>query len=190
MKIPLRVDAAASVARILEAARAVFSRGDGSGTLSRIAKEAGVGIATLYRHFPNRDALALAVYDQVFAREIQPMFEALGRSDTPRAVLLDMAERLLSVMDRERGLTLSLGNVAQATRALMERNMVTIRESVERAHAARTLRADIAAEDIPQLMTIITAGFGSVPPGAERRRFLSLVLDSLGPEHAHPLPAR
>ena len=184
----VRVDAAASVARILDAARAVFARGDGTGTLSRIAKEAGVGIATLYRHFPNRDALALAVYDQVFAREIQPLFDELDRTDAPRTVLLDMAERLLDLMDRERGLALSLGNIGTATRALMEHNMDAIRRAVDRAHAAHTLRADVSADDIPQLMTIITAGFGSVPPGPERRRYLNLLLDSLAPAHTPTLP--
>lgn len=78
----MRVDAAASVSRIIEAAKRVFAAGDGSGTLNRIAKEAGVGIATLYRHFPNRETLAMAVYQQVFIRDIQPIFEEFERTNT------------------------------------------------------------------------------------------------------------
>src|SRR3546814_15473685 len=91
----MRVDAAASMAKILGAARRAFSLGDGSGTLNRIAKEAGVGIATLYRHFPNRESLALAVYDDVFATEVQPVFAQFERPDAPRDVLLELGERLL-----------------------------------------------------------------------------------------------
>lgn len=185
----MRVDAAASMAKILGAARRVFSLGDGSGTLNRIAKEAGVGIATLYRHFPNRESLALAVYDDVFATEVQPVFAQFERTDAPRDVLLEFGERLLGVLDRERGLVRSLSNLAEATRELMGRNAAAIEQTVRRAQAAGTLRADITPEDIPNLMTMIAAGFGSIPSGAHRRRYLSLVLDSLNPAQAHPLPS-
>jgi AcrR family transcriptional regulator len=185
----MRVDAAASMAKILGAARRVFSLGDGSGTLNRIAKEAGVGIATLYRHFPNRESLALAVYDDVFATEVQPVFAQFERTDAPRDVLLEFGESLLGVLDRERGLVRSLSNLAEATRELMGRNAAAIEQTVRRAQAAGTLRADITPEDIPNLMTMIAAGFGSIPSGAHRRRYLSLVLDSLNPAQAHPLPS-
>ena len=185
----MRVDAAASMAKILGAARRAFSLGDGSGPLNRIAKEAGVGIATLYRHFPNRESLALAVYDDVFATEVQPVFAQFARTDAPRDVLLALGERLLGVLDRERGLVRSLSNLAEATRELMGRNAAAIEQTVRRAQAAGTLRADITPEDIPNLMTMIAAGFGSIPSGAHRRRYLSLVLDSLNPAQAHPLPS-
>lgn len=184
----IRIDAAASASRIMEAARKVFSVGDGSGTLDRIAKEAGVGIATLYRHFPNRESLARAVYNQIFAREVQPLFDEFERTDAPRGVLLDLAERLLAVLDRERGLTLSLGNVAEATRELMSRNAEVISRAVARAQLAGNLRPDIESSDIPNLMTMVAAGFGSISAGPARRRYLSLLLDSLNPAQAQPLP--
>src|SRR5262245_50419778 len=93
----VRADAFASMSRIVEAARQVFATGDGMGSLNRIADEAGVGIATLYRHFPTRAELAKAVYDRIFADEIEPFFAELERSDAPRGVLLDLAESLLRV---------------------------------------------------------------------------------------------
>ncbi|HEX7661274.1 MAG TPA: helix-turn-helix domain-containing protein, partial [Pseudonocardiaceae bacterium] len=82
-----RVDARASAARILDAARGVFATGDGSGPLSRIAHEAGVGIATLYRHFPNRRILARAVYDRIFSEEIAPLLAHFADARTSRDVL-------------------------------------------------------------------------------------------------------
>lgn len=184
----IRVDAAASVSRIIQAASKVFSAGDGSGTLDRIAKEAGVGIATLYRHFPNRESLARAVYDQIFVREVQPLFEEFQRTDAPRGVLLDLAERLLDVLDRERGMTLSLGNVAEATRELLSRNAEVISHAVARAKQSGNLRPDIESSDIPNLMAMVAAGFESISAGPARRRYLSLVLDSLNPAQAQPLP--
>ncbi|CAN5190810.1 MAG: TetR/AcrR family transcriptional regulator [Mycobacterium sp.] len=184
----IRVDATASVSRIMDAARRVFSVGDGSETLDRIAKEAGVGIATLYRHFPNRESLARAVYDQIFVREIQPLFDELERTDAPRGVLLDLAERLLAVLDRERGLALSLGNVAEATRELMSRNAEIISRAVGRAQLSGNMRPDIESSDIPNLMTMVAAGFGSISSAPARRRYLSLILDSLNPAQAQPLP--
>lgn len=185
----MRVDAAASVMRIVGAARTAFSGGDGPGTLERIAEEAGVGIATLYRHFPNRAALARAVYDDIFAGEIQPILAELGRTDAPRAVLLDLGERLLTVLDRERGLARSLGNVAEATRELMERHAAAIARAVTSAQEAGNLRPDIVPADIPNLLAMVAAGFGSVPDEFARRRGLSLLLDSLNPAQAQPLPA-
>lgn len=184
----MRVDAVASVTRIIDAAKRVFAAGDGTGTLNRIAKEAGVGIATLYRHFPNREALAMAVYQQVFIRDIQPIFDELERTDAPREVLLQFGEHLLDVLDRERGLVMSLGNVARATHALISGNIATIAPAVARAQEAGNVREDIAAEDIPNLMTMIAAGFGSIPDGPQRRRYLSLLLDSLNPAAAQALP--
>lgn len=184
----LRIDARASMSRIVTAARRVFSTGDGTGTLDKIAREAGVGIATLYRHFPNREALATAVYDEIFSNEIQPIFHQFERSDAPRELLLELFERLLAVLDRERGLTRSLADVATATRDLLSRNLHALEEAVVRARRAGNLRSDLQVDDIPQLATMITAGFGTISPGPQRRRYLSMLLDSLNPAKAQPLP--
>jgi AcrR family transcriptional regulator len=59
---PLRVDAQRNRARLIEVARAIFSEGGAETSLEAIARGAGVGIGTLYRHFPTRDALIEAVY--------------------------------------------------------------------------------------------------------------------------------
>src|SRR5258708_30210245 len=57
-----RVDAVRNRERVLEAAKAVFSAGGADASLEAVAKHAGVGIGTLYRHFPPREALFAAVY--------------------------------------------------------------------------------------------------------------------------------
>jgi AcrR family transcriptional regulator len=186
----LRADAFSNVARIIAAARRVFASGDGTGSLSQIAKDAGVGVATLYRHFRSREALALAVYDRMFTEEVQPLIEHFATADTPRSALLDIAERINDIAAREPGLVQSLGSLTEATRVLVERSAHTLVPMLERAQEAGTIRPDIEAADIPNLIALFTAGLGVFETDrTAQRRYFSLLLDALNPAHATPLPA-
>lgn len=188
-KRTLRADAFESITRILTAARTVFAADDGSGTLNRIAAEAGVGIATVYRHFPTREALAKAVYDDLFTTEVVPLISEFERSDAPREVLLDMAENLLTALGRQRGLVLSLGNMADVTAELFTRNLDTIAPAVIRAQHVGNLRPDLHATDIPNLLAMVISGLqGTNLDRRTRRRYLSLLLDGLNPTGAQQLP--
>ncbi|MDQ7904801.1 helix-turn-helix domain-containing protein [Phytohabitans sp. ZYX-F-186] len=187
----LRIDAFSSITRILDAARRVFATGDGAGTLDRIAREAGVGIATLYRHFPNRQTLARAVYERIFTEEIQPILAQISDGDAPRPVLLDVAERLSDIAQRERGLVSSIGNLTEATTELLQRSTEAITPIVQRAQQAGTIRPDIDADDIPHLLAMVAAALGVLDADrTTRRRYLSLLLDALNPAQATPLPTR
>src|SRR5438552_17723178 len=64
-----RVDAVRNRERVLEAAKAVFSAGGAEASLEAVARAAGVGIGTLYRHFPTREAL----FEAVYRREVQQL---------------------------------------------------------------------------------------------------------------------
>src|SRR5215813_7065630 len=64
-----RADAVRNRERVLEAAKAVFSAGGPEGSLEAVARHAGVGIGTLYRHFPTREAL----YEAVYRREVDQL---------------------------------------------------------------------------------------------------------------------
>jgi len=186
----LRADAFSSISRIIEAARRVFATGDGAGALSRIAQDAGVGIATLYRHFPNRQALAHAVYDRIFSNEIAPLLAEFENGDAPRSVLLDLTERLADIADRERGLVGSLGNFTEVTAEFLTRDLDVFGPVVAKAQAAGNLRPDITASDIPKILALMVAGLGVLGDDrAARRRYLSLLLDALNPAGATPLPA-
>src|SRR3954462_6985246 len=66
-----RADAGRKRERVLEAAKAVFSAGGAEASLEAVAKRAGVGIGTLYRHFPTREAL----FEAVYRREVQQLWE-------------------------------------------------------------------------------------------------------------------
>lgn len=186
-----RVDARASAARILDAARSVFAAGDGSGPLSRIAQEAGVGIATLYRHFPNRQILARAVYDRVFTDEVSPLLAHFADANSSREVLLDVVEKLDDIAHREPGLVAALGSLTEATTDLLRHSMDTLEPLLESAQVAGTIRPDISVDDIPHLLALGAAmvGTGSRLDRVGRRRYLSLLLDGLNPARATPLPS-
>jgi len=181
----MRADAVASVSRILDAARRVFATGDGTGTLNKIAQEAGVGIATLYRHFPNRQSLARAVYERMFTTEVEPLLTQLESGDAPRDALLDVTERIVEIARRERGLVASLGNLGKVTTDLLARHRTAFDELVARGQAAGNLRVDIDGADVPHLLAMFTSGGSALDVDADgRRRYLGLLLDALRPQPA------
>lgn len=180
----MRTDAVSNVTRILDAARRVFATGDGSGTLDKIAREAGVGIATLYRHFPNRQSLAEGVYERIFVAEIEPLLTRLT-TGAPRQALLEVAERIADVARRERGLVASLGSLGSATSGLLARHRETFDELVARGRATGQLRDDVTGDDVPHLLAMFASGTAvlDVDP-TTRRRYLGLLLDALAPRPA------
>lgn len=70
----------------------------------------------------------------------------------------------------------------------MRRNEEAIARAVTRAQVAGKLRPDVVPADIPNLMTMVAAGFGSIAGAPARHRYLSLLLDGLDPARAQPLP--
>ncbi|WP_211283226.1 TetR/AcrR family transcriptional regulator [Propionicimonas paludicola] len=185
----LRADAASSIGRILAAAREALRR-PGSTTLNLIAKEAGVGIATLYRHFPNREKLAEAVMERVFVEEVRPLLTEFCASDASRDDLLSVAERLVDLLERERGVVESIGNIASVTSEFLARDE-ELRDTIARAQAAGNLRPDLDPDDVPALLAMVTAVPGLLDTDqGTRRRYLSLLLDGLNPTRAQELPGR
>src|SRR5690242_10445315 len=86
-----RADALRNRDRVLEAAKTVFSAGGSDASLEAVAREAGVGIGTLYRHFPTREAL----YEAVYRREVEQLGE-LAESLRKDAKPVDALRRWLA----------------------------------------------------------------------------------------------
>ena len=183
------MDARSSIGRILDAARRLLSD-PGAVTLNRVAAEAGVRIATLYRHFPNRQLLAQAVLDRVFDEEVEPLLQTFAAGDASREDLLAVAERLVEIMQRERGVVSEVGNPAELTRHFLTRDDRVV-DTVARAQAVGNLRPDLEPADLPALLALLITGPGMLDAdSATRQRHLSLLLDGLNPVRAVPLPTR
>ncbi|AUA16530.1 TetR family transcriptional regulator [Streptomyces sp. SID8382] len=182
-----RVDARSSAERIIAAGRSVLGTGEGS--LEQIAAEAGVGIATLYRHFPNREALVRAVLDDILDTDLLPLISDVPASRRPRQSLLDIATRLLDLITEERGLVTFVSNFADVAVDALQRLSDSLRPLLERAQEQGEIRTDLTADDIPRFLVMGIAALalpGTTP--SIRARFTVLLFDSLNPANATALP--
>jgi len=188
---PLRADAQRNRDRLLDVAVRAFS-GDGPDVpLEAIAKEAGVGIGTLYRHFPTREALIDAAYRSELAR-LCDSAEDLLRDMPPEAALRAWMDRFADYMTTKRGM-------GDALRALIASGGDPFSESRDRLTAAITtlLRAGAAAGTLrpdtePDDVLVSLSGISLATAGPERReqagRLLDLLMDGLRPRQANSQP--
>jgi AcrR family transcriptional regulator len=180
----LRADASRNRETVLAAATRAFASAETEPSMRAIAREAGVGIATLYRHFPTRESLVDAVYhDQVErltlgARELLeqlPPAEAMRRwMDLFGDWLVTkhgMIDTLLAMIES--------GEIALAqTRAELLEVITTI---LDAGTAAGDLRADISAEDIAASLNGIFTVAGQPGQHTQANRLLNLLMDGLRP---------
>ncbi|MEU7629923.1 TetR/AcrR family transcriptional regulator [Nocardia sp. NPDC049220] len=179
---PLRADAQRNRDRLLEVAVRAFSRDGPDVTLDAIAKEAGVGIGTLYRHFPTREALIDAAYRNELARLCDSVGDLL-RDMPPDQALRTWMDRFVDYMTTKRGM-------GDALRALIASGGNPFSESRDQLTAAVStlLRAGVAAgllrTDIePDDVLVGFSGVSLATAGPERReqagRLLDLFMDGL-----------
>jgi AcrR family transcriptional regulator len=186
----MRADARRSRAKLLEAATAAFAEHGADAPLDDIARRAGVGIGTLYRHFPTRTDLQAAVYrSQVFA--VCEAADELVATVPPEQAFFGWVRAMAGYLATKRGLSRALIEAVGKDSELISGCWVAMRDSTDRllAHAQRAgvLRADISAHDVLRLVHGITIATETSPADADR--LLALVLDGLRPQTAAAAPA-
>ena len=146
-----RADAARNRERVLEAAKGVFSAGGAEASLEAVARTAGVGIGTLYRHFPTREAL----FEAVYRREVQQLAdlaERLKDEKDPVEALRRWMHSNVRFVATKKGMVASLALAAYTNSELyafsFERLTAAVRGLLDRAIAAGEIRDDISAEDL------------------------------------------
>jgi AcrR family transcriptional regulator len=187
---PLRRDAEANRQRILQAAAAVFSERGLEVTLDDVAHRAGVGVGTVYRRFPNKEALAEALFLEKLNAVADLADEAVANPD-PWEALATFLERATELVSSDRGfrqiVMFAPYGKAQVDRALARLQPV-VTTMLERAQQAGVVRADLDAADIPLIEFMLTTAAEyawHVRPGVWRR-YLVLVLDGLRPVRTVP----
>ena len=179
---PLRADARRNREKVLAAARAVFSEHGRDAQMDDVARRAGVGVGTVYRHFPTKEALIEALMLDAFqsiAGEAERALEIEDPWEAFTTVLWHGAE----TMSADRAMSEVFASIPGAMESAMPtiegltKTMATI---MRRAQEAGVLRADAMTDDIPMLM----CGIGSATKKEHRcegawRRHLSIVLDGL-----------
>jgi AcrR family transcriptional regulator len=174
----MRADARRNYQRLVAAAGEAFAeRGADDVSLEEIARRAGVGIGTLYRHFPTRQALLEAVYrDQVDALEAR--VAGLAQSDSPAAALGEWLAALIAFGKAKRSLTAGMldSELLSSCREMLYGATETL---LARAQQAGAVRADVQGADVMRLTHAVSlaADMGQDPGQADR--MLALVLSGL-----------
>jgi len=179
---PLRADARRNRDRLLDAAGRAFAREGEQVTLEAVAKDAGVGIGTLYRHFPSRESLVEATYRHELDRLCDAADELLAERPADVATRAWM-DRFVDYMTAKRGMSDTLraiiasgGNPYAHSR---DRLITAITTLLEASAAAGTLRADVRPEDV--LTGIGGVSLVASDPGQREQaaRLLDLLMDGL-----------
>jgi AcrR family transcriptional regulator len=146
-----RADACRNRERLLECASAAFSREGIDASLERIAKDAGVGIGTLYRNFPNRDALMEAVYRHN-VDQLEVDAQKIAANNTPGIALDQFMQRFVAYVATKKGLAMHLKTVLGSDSELFvtaqKRLHDTVGHMVDAAIASGEIRADTDSEDL------------------------------------------
>ena len=161
----VRSDARRNREKLLEVATAAFAGADGRPvSLESIARDAGVGIGTLYRHFPNREALVEAVYRAGLA-EVAAAAMQLLEQHPPKAALRRWMDRYASFVAAKRGMAESLHAIFDSGAMQASQTRDSIAGAVEmllRAGAEDgSLRSDVQADDVVSSLIGIFLASGS-----------------------------
>ena len=146
-----RADAVRNRERVLEAAKVVFSAGGPEASLEAVAKRAGVGIGTLYRHFPTREDLFEAVYRRE-VEQLSELAEALKSEPSPVEALRRWLRSTVQFVATKKGMMAALAIVMNANSELAAYSHGHLTRSIgallARAVEAGEIRSDISADDV------------------------------------------
>jgi AcrR family transcriptional regulator len=177
-----RADATRNREQLLAVATHVFLSADAEPSMRAIAREAGVGIATLYRHFPTRESLVDAVYRDQVVRLTDGAHELLSQLP-PAAAMRRWMDLFGDWIATKNGMLDTLltmiesGEIAHAqTRTELLAAITTI---LDAGRAAGDLRADVTAEDIAASLVGIFTVVGKPEHHAQATRLLDLLMDGL-----------
>jgi AcrR family transcriptional regulator len=181
---PVRSDARRNRDKLVAVARAAFAAADGPVALEAVAREAGVGIGTLYRHFPTREALVEAVYAAELD-DVTASAPALLEDRPPEAALRAWMDRYAAFVATKRGmadvLRASVASGRIATPATRQRLTAAIGALLDAGAGAGTLRADTDPEDVTLLLLGVFLSTSGEQDPERTGRMLDLIVDALRP---------
>jgi AcrR family transcriptional regulator len=191
---PLRKDAELNRQRILRAAAEVFTTRGLQASLDDVARQAGVGVGTVYRRFPDKEALVEALFEERIAELVGLAEEALAAPDSWDG-LVQFLRRAGTSLASDRGLRQIL-MFADYGRDRVERGKArmqpVVTALVRRAQRDGKLRADLMPTDFPFIEFMLTsaAEYGAPVKPDIWLRYLTLIIDGLQPsrEATTPLP--
>ena len=178
----LRADASRNREKLVEIAATAFAERGGNASLEEIARQAGVGIGTLYRHFPTREHLVEVLY----RREVEALCaaaEELAQREAPDVALAEWMQRFVDYIAAKRGMANSLRILFDANSEVFANTSgmvaLALQRLVDAAIADGSIRSDIDISDISQALSGIYSA-PDTPDWRDRsRRLVSLLMDGL-----------
>lgn len=180
---PQRADARRNIERLVAAAREAFVAQGPSASLDDIARRAGVGPGTLYRHFPTRAALIEAVYRDVID-QICLEGEALLQTDPPGEAFAAWLRYFVDHVGEKHGLAAAMSNESGPDSAVFAESRARVSTTggalLARAKAAGAINPDARLDDVFRLVSAIAQAGEQSPEGTDLSdRLLRLALDGL-----------
>ncbi len=181
---PQRADARRNRENILTAAKKVFAEMGSGAQMDSVAREAELGVGTLYRHFPTKEDLLGELVAEQFATFLDRARLSLETVDDPWEALAGtlranalVASENVAVQNALTGSEVNWARVDPVRDELLE----VTEELIRRCHAAGVVRDDLVVSDIPTVMCGLCSTMGTRPDGAPQdwRRHLEILLDGL-----------
>ena len=189
---PLRKDAERNRRRILDAARVLFAQRGLGVSLDEIARQADVGVGTVYRRFPDKDQLIDALFAERVG-EILALAKASLEISDPWAALVHFLEHVIELQVEDRGLKqLLLGTAKVHAQVECGRRQIhpVVEALLSRAQRSGAVREDLTVPDLILLQHAISEvaeHTRKISPEVWRRTML-IVLDGLRPDRRRPSP--
>jgi AcrR family transcriptional regulator len=180
-----RADAVRNRQRVLDAALAAFGEEGFDAQMPEIARRAGVGVGTLYRHFPTKADLVGALADQHFERMVELAEEALDSGLPPWEALESFIWHAAAAVAEDRGMAELMSRKREVTEAVRapDRLVEVGSELIARAKESGDVREDARVDDIPTILCGLGQVVVSAMPDADVtidwRRYVTLMLCGL-----------
>lgn len=181
---PQRADARRNHEKVLAAAREEFAEHGPDAQMPDIARRAGVGVGTVYRHFPTKEALVEALARDHLTRVADEMERAAAREGDPWTLLVEVSEACGLQCAEDRGLAAALTGAHEVMLTAVDQH-TRLRGAtttlLDRARAAGQLREDATVDDVAMIMCSLAhiTDLEASRPEFSWRRYLEIALDGL-----------
>ncbi|GAA4982812.1 TetR/AcrR family transcriptional regulator [Actinopolymorpha pittospori] len=182
---PLRADARRNRARVLDAAESVFAADGLSAAMEDIARTAGVGVGTIYRHFPTKDALFEAIIVNRYER-LADDADALSAAKDPGEAFFELFTRMVDQAAAQKAFADPLAqagvDIKASTSAIGQRLLAALERLLIQAQQARAVRDDVG---LPEVIAVLSGSCHAAEYAGRdhsvRARALAIVFDGLAP---------
>ena len=186
----LRTDAVRNAARIVTSAQRVFARLGPGAAMEDVAADAGVGVATVYRRFPSKEALLRVVLDRRFDDVVGGALQRAEHEIDAREAMRAALRGAVSFVADDPNTMAAATNSGLMTMDLAHRFFAPVAAIVRRGQDDGVFRDDLVAEDVPRIVLMLVGTLPSFEDGSDGwSRYLDLIIDMLTADRSRLSPA-